>query len=98
MRMTDTPTHTHSASHVDAAHPRTPRTTRQAVNVTVSAPLLAEARALGIPLSATLEEALRLKVRGEREAEWLRQNAGAVEDYNERVDREGTFGGQFGNI
>ncbi|MSQ03062.1 MAG: acetoacetyl-CoA synthase [Myxococcales bacterium] len=96
--MTDTLIHTHSVSHPDPAHPATGRAPRRAVNVTVSVPLLAEARHLGIPLSATLEEALRLKVRAAREAEWLRQNAGSVADYNERVDREGTFGGQFGNL
>lgn len=68
------------------------------MNVTVSADLLSEARELGIPLSSVLEEALREKVAAARKERWLRENRDALADYNERAEREGTFGDQFGNI
>lgn len=71
---------------------------RRAVNVSLDAALVAEARELGIPLSATFEEALRAAVRAGREARWLAENRGAIEDYNARVDAEGAFGERFGNI
>ena len=79
--------------HTDAQAPR-----RRAVNLTVDSALLEEARALDIPLSATLESALRQRVRAERQRRWLEENKGSIEDYNERVAREGTFGAGFGNI
>lgn len=72
--------------------------TRKAVNVSLDAALVAEARELGIPLSATFEEALRARVQAEREARWLAENRGAIDDYNARVDAAGTFGERFGNI
>lgn len=72
--------------------------TRRPVNVSLDAALVAEARELDIPLSATFEEALRARVRAEREARWLAENRGAIEDYNTRVDAEGTFGERFENI
>lgn len=75
---------------------RSPR--RRAVNVTVSADLLLEAREFGIGMSATLEEALRAKIAAAREARWLNDNREAVEDYNRRLAQEATFGSQFGNL
>lgn len=71
---------------------------RRAVNVSLDAGLVAEARQLGIPLSATFDEALRTAVRARREARWLAENQGSIEDYNARVEAEGTFGERFGNI
>lgn len=71
---------------------------RRSVNLTVDQALLEEARALEIPLSATFEAALRTSVVELRQQRWLEENRGAVEDYNARVEKEGTFGEQFGNI
>ncbi len=79
-------------------HPSSIRAQKQAVNLTVNAHLLAEARGLGIPLSATLEVALQAKVAAARQERWLQENGGALDDYNERIARDGTFGAQFGNI
>lgn len=69
-----------------------------AVNLTIGAQLLEDARAFGVPLSATLEEALVVRVRAAKQARWLAENAGAIEDYNQRIAQDGTFGGSFGNI
>jgi antitoxin CcdA len=79
------------------AHPA-PSSSRRAVNLSVDRELIDAARELGIPLSSTLEEALRIRVLAAREHQWLADNAEAIGAYNERVGREGTFGEQFGNI
>jgi antitoxin CcdA len=71
---------------------------RRPVNLTVDTLLLDEAKALGIPLSSTFEQALRARVEAERARRWLEENAGAIEDYNARVEKDGSFGSQFGNI
>ena len=52
---------------------------RVRANVTVDATLLAEAKALGVSLSGTLDEALREKLRAARREAFLRENAEAYE-------------------
>ena len=82
MRMTAAPSHTH----------RLREPPKVAVNLSVDSALLAEARELGIPLSTTLEAALRLRVREVRHERWRAENAAAVEAYTARVAESGTFG------
>jgi antitoxin CcdA len=60
-------------------------------NVSVDPALLSEARALGINLSATLEDRLRDLVKQAREARWLAENQGALEDANEFLKRHGLW-------
>ena len=60
-------------------------------NVTVDAALLSEARALGINVSATLEEQLRIRVKQAREARWRAENSGALADANEFLRRHGLW-------
>jgi antitoxin CcdA len=60
-------------------------------NVSIEAALLADARALGINLSATLEDRLRVLVKQTREARWLAENGGALADANEFLQRHGQF-------
>ena len=67
-------------------------TTRQPVNVSVSRELLADARALDINLSATLEDALVERVRQLRREKWINSNRKAIEAYNEDVATAGSFG------
>jgi len=62
------------------------------VNLTVSEPLPSEARAAGLDLSRTLEEALEERL---REARWREQNAEAVRSYNAHVAEHGVFGSRF---
>lgn len=64
---------------------------RRAVNVSVDPQLVAEARELGIPLSGTLEEALRQRITEARRARWLEENRTAVERFNARVEASGVF-------
>ena len=67
-------------------------TGKQAVNVSVSRALLADARALDINLSATLEEALAERLRQLRRESWTSRNRKAIEAYNEEVATAGSFG------
>lgn len=66
-------------------------TTKRSVNVSISAPLVDEARSLGIPLSATLEAALRVRVKAERDRRWQEENREGIEQYNAMIERYGVF-------
>jgi antitoxin CcdA len=62
---------------------------RKATNITLSADVLAEAKAYGINLSQTCDAHLREVVRREREARWLKENSAFIAAYNDTVEREG---------
>jgi antitoxin CcdA len=67
-------------------------TARQPVNVSISRELLADARALDINLSATLEDALAERVRQMRREHWTLRNRKAIQAYNDDVAATGSFG------
>ncbi len=69
-----------------------PQRAKKAVNVSISADLLAAARDCDINLSATLEAALELQLRKRRRDEWLASNANSIEACNRDVEERGTFG------
>ena len=64
---------------------------KRAANLSVSAELLDQAKALDINLSATFERALEAEVRAHRSAEWLAENRDAIAAYNARVEKYGVF-------
>lgn len=64
---------------------------KRATNVTLDAAILAEAKALGINLSKTLEEAVVVKLKEERARRWLEENREAIEDYNRCIKEHGTL-------
>lgn len=64
---------------------------KRSANLSVSAELLEQARALEINLSATLERALEHEVRARRRAQWLEENREAIRVYNERIERDGVW-------
>lgn len=64
---------------------------KQRTNVSVNADLLAQARALGINVSAALEEKLTDLIRTEREKQFLSENRDAIMDANAFVARHGVF-------
>jgi antitoxin CcdA len=64
---------------------------KRAANVSVNKELLQEAKDLGINLSATLEQALVEKIRDRRRAQWIADNAEAIDAYNEDVRKNGVF-------
>ena len=60
-------------------------------NLSLRSDLVRRAKALGLNISEAVDAALEEVIRtAEREA-WLRENEGAIADYNETVDRRGVF-------
>jgi antitoxin CcdA len=72
-------------------HPAAQELPKKAVNLTVRADLLAQARHLGVNLSATLEEALEALVKNHQREQWKIQHQAAIEAYNTQVDERGVF-------
>lgn len=72
----------------DAYNTRAPK---KATNVSINSDLLEKAKGLNINLSATLERALADQLRTEQRAQWLRENADAIQAYNQFVETNGTF-------
>jgi len=64
---------------------------KKPTNVSINSDLLQKAKDLKINLSATLELALAEQLRNEQRAEWLRENANAIQAYNQFVETNGTF-------
>ncbi|EGQ8358477.1 type II toxin-antitoxin system CcdA family antitoxin [Vibrio cholerae] len=64
---------------------------KKATNLSLNSELLAEAKRLNINLSATMEKALEKEVSSRLKAEWLEQNAEAIEACNELTEKHGLF-------
>lgn len=64
---------------------------KKPTNLSLNSDLLVKARALGINLSASLEEALEAIVRRRLQEQWLEENREAIESYNEHVETNGVF-------
>lgn len=64
---------------------------KRPTNVSINSDLLAKAKGFNINLSATLELALAEQLRAEQRAQWLRENADAIQAYNQFVETNGTF-------
>ena len=63
--------------------------------VRISADLLQFAKFADINLSKTLEVALPALQVEEAKRLWLAENTEALEDYNDRIDRDGVFREEF---
>ena len=68
-----------------------PQAPKKPTNVSINSDLLEKARSLNINLSATLELALAEHLKAEQRAQWLRENANAIQAYNQFVETNGTF-------
>jgi len=64
---------------------------KKPTNVSINSDLLEKARGLNINLSATLEQALAEQLRTEQRAQWLHENADAIQAYNQYIESHGTF-------
>jgi len=73
-------------SHYDTSAPR------KAANLSVNADLMAQARELGLNVSALLEERLADAVREARRDNWLAENRQALDEYNDRIAKRSSFG------
>ena len=68
---------------------------KKATNLSLNSELLAEAKRLNINLSATMEKALEKEVKHRLKAEWLEQNAQAINACNELVEKQGLFSDSY---
>ncbi|GAB1392251.1 type II toxin-antitoxin system CcdA family antitoxin [Rhodocyclaceae bacterium] len=68
---------------------------KKAANLSVRADLLEEARAYKINLSQTLEAALQVELKKEKERRWLEENRAAIEAYNRHIEEHGLFSDKF---
>ncbi|MCK7501378.1 MAG: type II toxin-antitoxin system CcdA family antitoxin [Comamonadaceae bacterium] len=64
-------------------------TAKRAVNLSLNARTLEQARALGMNLSATVDALLAEEVRRRYWERWNDDNREAIDHYNERIAREG---------
>ncbi|WP_434110587.1 type II toxin-antitoxin system CcdA family antitoxin [Methylocaldum sp. GT1TLB] len=67
----------------------TATTPKKATNITLSADVLREAKALGINISQACDRFLRELVRQERQRRWQEENAEFIAAYNRIVETEG---------
>ncbi|MHB1949152.1 MAG: type II toxin-antitoxin system CcdA family antitoxin [Gammaproteobacteria bacterium] len=65
---------------------------KKATNLTINSDLLAKAKLLHINLSKTLEDSLIKLLQDKQNQLWLQQNKLAINEYNERIDKDGSFG------
>lgn len=66
-----------------------PSVNRRATNLTLSADLLDEAKALHINLSQAAQKGIQEAVGRERARQWLAENADAIKSMNEWVEKNG---------
>ena len=71
---------------------RSRATGKRAVNLSIAARRVDEARSPGINLSATLEYALEDALRRSRRERWIAENTDGITAYNEQVEEHGAFG------
>jgi antitoxin CcdA len=68
---------------------------KRAVNVSVDSEVLAEAKAMGINLSQTLESELRKQVRQAKIDRWSEENKGAIDSYNRFIEEHGIWSEEY---
>jgi antitoxin CcdA len=64
---------------------------KQATNVSLRVDLVRRAKALGLNLSAPLEEAVVRAIRDAEQKKWLDENEAAIRDANEHFAKHGLF-------
>lgn len=64
---------------------------KKPANVSIDGALLTAAKAEGINLSQTLEEALTAKLRRLEQERWLEENREAIQAHNRYVEKYGVF-------
>ncbi|WP_111977631.1 type II toxin-antitoxin system CcdA family antitoxin [Algibacillus agarilyticus] len=68
---------------------------KKATNLSLNSDLLKRTRALNINLSATLEQALKDKLKSIETKKWVKENKNAIQAYNDFIDENGCFGDEF---
>lgn len=62
---------------------------RKSTSMSLDADLLAEARALGVNISRAAEKGLEEAVKRERTLAWQKEHAGAIETFNDWIEKNG---------
>ena len=62
---------------------------RKAANLSLDSELLSQARELNVNLSRAAEEGIERAIKSERERLWRLENAEAIAEANENVDKHG---------
>lgn len=73
-------------------------TAKKAANLSIRADLLEEARAYKINLSQTLEAALAVELKKEKERRWLEENQPAIDAYSRFVEKHGLLSDRYRNF
>jgi antitoxin CcdA len=68
---------------------------KKATNLSLNSDLLKKTKALNINLSATLEQALKDKLKSLEANKWVKENQNAIKAYNNFVDDNGCFADEF---
>jgi len=68
-----------------------PAAPKKSANLSINADLLQQAKKLNINLSQTFELHLAEIVRQAQRSQWLAENKGAIDEYNRRIEKRGTF-------
>ncbi|NKX03366.1 type II toxin-antitoxin system CcdA family antitoxin [Alteromonadaceae bacterium A_SAG5] len=71
---------------------------KKATNLSLNSDLLQKARDLKVNLSATLEQALKDKLKSVEEERWKKENKVAIAAYNEFVAENGCIGDEYRNF
>jgi antitoxin CcdA len=68
---------------------------KRPTNLSLNSKVLDLAKELGINLSQTVDALLEEEVRRRLREQWLERNRAAIEAYNARIEKEGTFSQQI---
>ena len=68
-----------------------PSAPKKSANLSINADLLQQAKQLNINLSQTLEQQLVEIIRQAQRSQWLAENQDALDQYNRRIEKHGTF-------
>ena len=68
-----------------------PAAPKKSANLSINADLLQQAKQLNINLSQTLEQHLAEIIRQAQRSQWLAENKNALDEYNRRIEKHGTF-------
>ena len=68
-----------------------PAAPKKSANLSINADLLQQAKKLNINLSRALEQHLAEIIRQAQRSHWLEESKDALEDYNRRMEKHGTF-------
>ncbi|MEJ8853996.1 type II toxin-antitoxin system CcdA family antitoxin [Variovorax robiniae] len=75
--------------------PRFDNAPKKATNLSLNSKVLEMARELGMNVSQTVDTLLAQEVERRYWEQWAERNKGAIEQYNERIRRDGIWGAKY---